>query len=150
LAIQTSRMSAFVPALRRIHAGLESARSDHRVSGVIQDRWTGATGNVRPQADMHALLEDFAQWKHRIREINVGERAMGNAGATRTDQCDIVVADKVAMGKDGTPGQQPESVQRRGVRATIAIQHKTVLPVALGAMCLDVTPCLACQRPQPG
>src|SRR6202034_3332693 len=52
------RTPPVVAVLRRIHAGLESAGSDHRVSGVIQDRWAGATGNVRPQADVHALLED--------------------------------------------------------------------------------------------
>ena len=58
-----------------------------------------------------------------------------------------VVAHEIAMGKDGAPGKQPESVERRGVRLATAIQHETMLPVALGAMRLNVTPGLACHRP---
>jgi len=81
----------------------------------------------------HAALSAQCKPRHPLPTVNL--RDMG--------ACDFNLD---SLSYRGTPGEQAESVEGRGVGLATAIQHETMLPVALGAMRLNVTARFACHR----
>ena len=73
---------------------------------------------------------------------------MRDTGAGFEDPRDICIADEIAVGENGSPRQQPEILERRGVAHAAAIEHESMRPVAFRAMSLNMTAGLARERTQ--
>src|SRR5580658_6034753 len=113
------------------------------MAGVLQDRRAGAAGNVGAEADVHASCQHAMQGKDGIGEIHIRQRAMRYTGAGMQNRISVRIADEIAMRQDRAPRQQPESVERSGVRDSAARQYVLMFPVTLRTVRLYMTAGLA-------
>ena len=118
----------------------EQPRDRDRVVGLVQQARGGAAGDVRAQADPHAPVHEAPDREHRVREVGVAQRAVGDPGAAVPDQQRVVVGHVVGVREDRAGPQQPEGVQRRAVGRAEPLEGVPVRPVRLRAVGLHERP----------
>ena len=140
------------PALIRrtgsVDAGFQVARHDRRQANHRVHARIVSAGDVGAEPDRDALPPIPPHRRHRVREIRVGQWAVGHGRASPREQVRIGFGQVYAVVHDRTVGQQPEHVKRLRIRPPVTFGNGVVLPVAFRTVRLGEAAVLRGQRPQ--
>ena len=118
-------------------------------TGRSEGRVVWRDGSREPRPLDLAAVRGGAKREHRVREIQVRERAMGDSGAGSPDELHVVAGDEIRMREDGVGAQQAEVAQPSSVRPAETVEHEGVFPVAFRAVGLHVAGCLLREETRP-